>query len=510
MRHLGLATVCLVLGLWAVLALPVTASQAPAASNAERLFRQAEQSRRAGDSNRALELYRALADQHPSSPRAPRALLFAAREYQRQRNVLEAQVAAQRLVNDYSWAPEAAGGQVLLAAMKASTAQQPADLQALRDELGQIAERFDATQYPRLEARAEARVRQGDLDLWLGNPATAAAAFIGVIEDEPLSPWTARARLGLAHTLLIEERWLEAAGVLQRLLLESAVEEEPAYDPAAASVAQRWLTAIHRLYLRPLTNQVSRDRARRLKVRGIGEHSGMAVSADGRLLVANPDGDTVFLAAPNGSVIQNFTARDAGRPFWTSRRPLWSDQGSRPCVVGVGKLYCAGDEAAEGFAVGGLRQPRAGAWRPLGGSFVLDGLDKAVSVYDAAGQVRHKLQVSDPTDLAVDLQGRAFVLEAKSDRVSRFYANGAREGSVAAFGWRRPTAVDVDLLGRVYVLDRKEKRIYVFDADGNQLPHIGPLLPNGIELRKPIDLAIDEQARVYILDAGLEAIVVLE
>jgi tetratricopeptide (TPR) repeat protein len=503
--------VWLTLGLWIVLVPPLAANQAPSAPIPDRLFRQAVELERGGDLEGALEAYRRLADQHPESPSAPRALLRAARVYHGQRNLVEAQLAAQRLVKDYSTAPPAAGGQVLLAAMKASSSSDPGQLQAVREELRGVAARFDADRYPRLEGRAEARVREGDLGLRLGDLAGAAAAFVGVIEQEPPSRWTARARLGLGHTLLIEERWLEAAGVLQRLVLESANEHQPAYDGAAAGVAQRLLTSIHRLHVRPLVGQPSWTRARRLTIRGVklGDRSALAVGAGGRLLVA--DADTVYLAASDGSVTERFTTQAAGRPCWTSRRPLWSDQGSRPCLVGNGRLHCPGDEAAAEFSVGGLRQPRAGAWGTPGRAYVLDGERGGVNVYDASGQVQHALEVRDATDLAVDLQGRAFVLEAKSDRVSRFYPNGARQGPAAAFDWRRPTAVEVDLLGRVYVLDRREKRIDLFDDAGNRLTTLGPLLPGGsIELRRPIDMAIDEQARLYILDAGLEAIVVLE
>ncbi len=510
MRHLEAAAAWAIVGLSVVLCAPVVgAPQAPAA---ERLFSRAVAQERDGDLEGALASYRRLADQYPASPRAPRALLRAARMFHTKRDLVEAQLAAQRLVADYSGAPEAAAGLVLLAAMRTRSTVRPAELENEREQLRRVAARFGPAGFPRLEWRAEARVREGDLGLRLGDHARAAAVFAAVIEEEPPGRWVARARLGLGYTLLVEGRWREAAGVLQRLVSGSSEAAGPARDTEAAGVAKRLLTSIHRLYLRPQAGQPSWTRARKVALSGIRlkEATGLAVSAGGRLLVADSAAGTVYLAAPDGSVTERLPVREAGHPSWAPRRPFWSDSDSLPCVAGGGGLRCPGEEAAAGFAPGGAGVSWAGARGPQGQWYLLDAERGSVRVWGAAGEARPALQVTDACDLAVDLRGRVYVLEREADRVSRFDRTGAREDTAAGWKWRRPEAVAVDLLGRVYVLDGRERRVDVFNAEGSRLSEIGPLLPGGIELRRPVDLAIDEQARLYILDSRLEAVVVLE
>ncbi len=495
---------------WAVAALAVVlwpsclaGQAAPAAPAAERLFNQALIQERAGDLAEALAGYRRVADQYSGSPRAPRALLRVARIYHGRLNLTEAQLVAQRLVADYPRAPEAAGGRVLLSAMRSSSTARPADLEDERQQLRQVAVRPGRW-------RAEARVREGDLGLRLGEHAAASAAFVAAIEEERPSRWTARARLGLGHTLLVEGRWQEAAGVLQRLVSESSEAGGRAHDADAVRVAQRLLTAIHRLHLRPQAGQASWDRARQVALAEVREPSGLAVSAGGELLVADEGSGTVYRVAPGGKVAERLPAAAAGRPAWAPRRPFWSDSSGRPCLTGGGRFHCLGDDTAAGFAARGAGGASAGARGPQGEWYLVGAEGGPVKVWGPAGDARRSLEAGEPCDLDVDFRGRVYVLECDADRVSRYHPGGSREGVAASWEWRRPVAVAVDLLGRVYVLDGRDKRIDVFNAEGGRQAQRGPQLPGGIELRRPVDLAIDEAGRLYILDARLRAVVVLE
>ncbi len=505
-RHLEAVAAWAVAGLVVAVWPSCLASQAtPKAPAAERLFNQAQIQERDGDLAGALAGYRGVVDQYPRSPRAPQALLRSARIYYHARqNLREADLVAQRLVADYPDAPQASGGRVLLAAIRSSATAGPADLESERQKLRAVA----AQPGPWW---AEARVREGDLGLRLGDHAAASAAFFAVIEEARPSRWTARARLGLGHVLLVEGRWQEAAGVLQRLVSDGA-EASPARDAAAVRVAQRLLTAIHRLYLRPQGGQSPWARARQVALSGVQlrEPSGLAAGAGGRLLVADSGAGTVYLAAPGGAVAERFSAASAGHPAWGPRRPFWSDSGSRPCLAGGSRFHCPGDATAAGFAASGAGGAAAGARGSLGEWLLVGSEGGPVKVWGPAGEARRPLQAGEACDLDIDLRGRIYVLECDDDRVSRYHPDGGREGVAASWKWRRPEAVAVDLLGRVYVLDGRDKRVDVFSAEGSLLSQHGPMLPGGIELRRPIDLALDEEARLYILDAKLGAIVVLE
>ncbi len=76
-------------------------------------------------------------------------------------------------------------------------------------------------------------------------------------------------------------------------------------------------------------------------------------------------------------------------------------------------------------------------------------------------------------------------------------------------GLTKPLALDVDPMGNVYVLE-ESGRLQVFDTGGRKLDALGPGLPGGVTLSDPVDVAVDDTGRVYILDAKPAALYVLE
>ena len=65
-------------------------------------------------------------------------------------------------------------------------------------------------------------------------------------------------------------------------------------------------------------------------------------------------------------------------------------------------------------------------------------------------------------------------------------------------------------MGSIYVLDEGSARLYAYRADGEPFATIGPVLPGGITLRSPRDVAVDGMARVYIADPRQGSFVVLQ
>ena len=86
---------------------------------------------------------------------------------------------------------------------------------------------------------------------------------------------------------------------------------------------------------------------------------------------------------------------------------------------------------------------------------------------------------------------------------------GAPLGVVDLPDLRRPVALSVDPLGNQYVLDRGERRVVVVGRQGEVLAAIGPELPGGVELAKPVDLAVDRAGRLFIADTA-RGLLVLE
>jgi hypothetical protein len=76
--------------------------------------------------------------------------------------------------------------------------------------------------------------------------------------------------------------------------------------------------------------------------------------------------------------------------------------------------------------------------------------------------------------------------------------------------WRRAEAVAADRLGNTYVLDRDARQVYMYSAAGEETGVIGPSLSDGIQLRRPEDLAVDGSGRLLIADRDVRALIVLE
>ena len=102
------------------------------------------------------------------------------------------------------------------------------------------------------------------------------------------------------------------------------------------------------------------------------------------------------------------------------------------------------------------------------------------------------------------------MIEKRQREVMVFAADGALCGGFAMETWREPYAVAADALGFIYVLDRGNKRIDVFDPDGGILWSLGPVLPGGVELDDPRDIAVDGSGRILVADRGLSVLLVIE
>ena len=139
--------------------------------------------------------------------------------------------------------------------------------------------------------------------------------------------------------------------------------------------------------------------------------------------------------------------------------------------------------------------------------FTLERRPKRVLTYRADSRVARQVPASDPLDIATDGQGRLFVLDGQ--KVKRFSSAVDTSVNIVPGGLSRPIAVDVDPMGNIYVLDRTGK-IDVFGADGQKLESLGPTLPGGATLSSPLDLAVDDTGRLYLLNGKPGALYVLE
>jgi|GEM_PF-1643776 len=487
-----------------VLLTPVGLAQGSAAPEdstaARRLLAEGQRLEKEGEIDAAIQEYTLLLERFPKTLQAEEGLLALALAQRNSGDPALAQQNAERLVNQYPASPRAADALVLLGGLLADAPSQPQDLEEARTLFRRVPLLFGRDAFPRLAARTEAQVRAGQIGLRLGDFQDAAAAFVVAIEEEPRSPWTAAARLGLARVLLHQGEWVAAADELQRVVQDAS---------AVAPEARRWLTLIHRLRVRPAAGQAPWPTARLLPVASaqLKKPAAVAASAEGRVVIADDGTDSGLVVGVDGSLEGRVQAKDMGHPWWV--------QGRAYLPAGE-NVYAFEDRtnlrflAPKGDDLKPLDKLTAGARGTFGQWYLLDRGRGEVIAFAPAGRHLGVLAQGDPSDLAQDLQGRLYVLDRKAKAVTRYSAQGERLGIAARGDWRKPEAVAVDALGNVYVLDRDSGRIDIFDPQGNSFTSLGPSLPGGIELRSPLDLALDGQGRIFVADPRLGAVVVLE
>ncbi|MDP6686468.1 MAG: hypothetical protein QF680_00650 [Acidobacteriota bacterium] len=372
-----------------------------------------------------------------------------------------------------------------------------------------IVDNFPRTQYPLLSWRAAANLRAGQIEIDLGRVDAGAARFVDVIDGEPPSVWTTRARLGLAKTLLWNREWQAAARLLQTIVDVSGT-SGPESDIIAYRAAEDRLTLLHRLWLRAEAGERPWQQAGRYPVDFTFDRPiGIAAGINGVLVTDEGNDSAVFFDSVGTAA--SFRVADPQRPWWGTSANGFIAAGSMVSAPLRTKSFQF--VYSESSRQRPLDDIRAGAGMPDGGWYLVDSEYRGVMRFERDGTYDRILDTganSEPVDLDRGPRGRLFVIEERRREVLIFDADGVLSAGFAYHDWREPYALAVDSIGYVYVLDRSLKRIDVFDQDGGFLWNLGPVLPGGIELDDPRDLTVDSTGRILIADRGLRTVLVVE
>lgn len=384
-------------------------------------------------------------------------------------------------------------------------------VQQARESFERIIAEYPADDFPGLVWRAAARVRLGDLRGRSGSQGLAAAEYTRVLDEEPASEWTSRARLGLAGIVLARGDWVTAADLLERVVLADARGTADA-DDAGADEATRRLTLLDRFRVRGLVGDPPWSQVRSVTASGMRLDRPVAVAAgaDGQLLVIDEGIPAVLLVDAERQGASRLTYNDHARPWWGSDGlPYLPTQ--RAGVIALGGTR-VGFLASEGGRAVPLKDLEAGTRTPAGRWYLIDGSPRRLLRFGSEGDYQGLASQAgeQPVDVAMDTMGRLHVLDAEGRAVIRFLPDGRREGVVVRGTWRRPEALDVDALGNIYVLDRDGKTVDVYDSEGTRIQRLGPVLPGGVELRGPRDITVDGSGQLYIVDRNASAILVCQ
>jgi len=489
---------------------------------AERLHREAMRLSQQGDAGAALEELQLLLQQFPRDRLAPAALLDMVRLLRMTGDRDGTHAGLDKLLADYPRSVESAAAFVLQAELKLEEARDEAALEEARKTFRRVPLLYGRARYPVLPDRTMARVRSGEISLRLDDPQAAVAELLAAAEDEPPSLWTGRARLSLGDALLAAGDWLAAAEIWQRLASAAAAGETRPEDLGAAiptstagvrEAAARRLRFVDRHFLRPAAGQRRWRSASRYPASGLTleEPSAVAAAEDGRVAVVDRRQRLLAAVAADGTVLDRRSLEDARRPAWHD--DIWP---SVATGTGVAQPF---DGQRTSFS-----DPRPGKDAPVkdllaaerggfGDWFLISDHWKGLLVYADPRHGRELLADDRPQleDLARDGRGRIYVLDRRANTVTRLGADARRQETVVRGpDWRRPTALAVDRAGNVYVLDRGNRTVEVYDAAGRKQAELGPDLGGGIELRNPVDVAVDGNGRVFIADEKLPFLVVLE
>lgn len=377
------------------------------------------------------------------------------------------------------------------------------------DRLELLLREFPADRYPDLVWRAAARVRRGDLR-WRTRSPEAATDYLAVIDSEPESPWTSRARLRLAEMVLANGDWVGAADLLQRVILDGEAGGAAA-DLGAVDDARQRLALLHRFRVRVPTGQLPWTVARAMTFGDarIDRPVAIAAAPDGQLLVVDEGIPAVLLLDAAHARTTRLGYNDHTRPWWgADGLPYLPTRRSGVIALGGSRLGFLANEQGRSVP---LKDLQAGVRTPAGLWFLLDHDPRRVIAFESDGTYIGLASAArdEPQDVAVDADGRLHILDRQASAVVRLERDNSRT-TVASARWRRPEAIDVDALGNVYVLDRDARTVSVYDPDGNPIQVLGPVLPGGLALDGPRDLSVDGEGRIYVVDRDIPAVVLIQ
>lgn len=115
-----------------------------------------------------------------------------------------------------------------------------------------------------------------------------------------------------------------------------------------------------------------------------------------------------------------------------------------------------------------------------------------------------KLADMTPIAVAVDVEGKLWILDKKKYRVIKLDVNGKIISSFGSAGdgdgqFVSPTDLLISSSGRIYVADKGSNSVQIFDSDGKFLSAIR-------KLDNPTSIAVDAQENLYILESAANAV----
>lgn len=110
-----------------------------------------------------------------------------------------------------------------------------------------------------------------------------------------------------------------------------------------------------------------------------------------------------------------------------------------------------------------------------------------------------------PTNIAVDADGKLYVVDTANFRVQIFNAEGTYLKSIGKLGnapgsLARPKGIAVDSEGHIYVVDTAFSNFQIFDKEGNLLLFVGGPGDGPGKFWLPAGITVDHEDKIYVVD----------
>ncbi len=234
----------------------------------------------------------------------------------------------------------------------------------------------------------------------------------------------------------------------------------------------------------------------------------VADSAWGKILVFDFKDNNFFIVGVDGPGVLN---KPQGVTTDSARRIYVTDVAEKRGIVfdPAGKfLFAFGEQ-------GRLERPVGIALNEnLKRIYVTDTRRHSVSVFDMqSGKFLFEFgergtadgKFNFPVNLAVDKNGKVFVMDMFNFRVQAFDADGKFESKFGSVGdglgqFSKPKGIALDSEGHIYVADAAFNNIQIFDQQGRLLLFFGEFGSREGQFWLPAGLDIDDNDRIYVAD----------
>ena len=211
-----------------------------------------------------------------------------------------------------------------------------------------------------------------------------------------------------------------------------------------------------------------------------------------------------------------------GRIYGLSRSHEGDPRGVRVCVMDLESEFY-GTFGSIGEGDGQFTSATAIALDRDGRVYVSDEYTDRISIFEPSGDFLTKWgspgpapgEIDGPCGLAFDADDNLYITDHRNNRIQKFTVDGRFLSSFGTEGsgdgqFNLPWGLTVAPNGNVYVADWRNDRIQRFTSDGEFVASHGTAGDGDGEFNRPSSVAVDEDGYIYVADFGNERVQVLD